>query len=85
MTKVDELIIKFDRQINQERKSLNLNKEECPSYWHKLVFLKTLNLDLDDWRNIRKNDYYIVRDSLKGIEKTKFILYRVSDYLRSLE
>jgi len=79
--KVDELVKQFDNQIKKEYKTARGNKHNCPSYWHKLIFLKSINLSINDWREIRTGDYYLVRDSLSGIEQSKFIHGRIIDYL----
>ena len=79
---IDKAIIQFDKQIKKEYKNAGGDKQKCPSYWHKLLFLKTMNLDLNDWRKIRVGDYWSIRDSLQGIEQSKFIYNRVIDYLR---
>ena len=79
---VDKVIKEFDKQIKKEYKSANGKKENCISFWGKRIFLKTLNLDINDWRKIRSGNYYITIASLEGIEKSKFIYNRVIDYLR---
>lgn len=79
--KIDEIINQFDKQIKLEYKSAGGDKERCPSYWYKLLFLKTLYLDINDWRKIRVGDYWEIRNSLQGIEQSKFIYKRVTDYL----
>jgi len=40
-----------------------------------------MNLDLNDWRKIRAGDYWSKRDSLRGIEQSRFIYNRILDYL----
>jgi len=79
---IDRSIKIFDKQIKKEYKSAGKDKEKCPSYWHKLLFLKTLDLNINDWRKIRSGDYWLIRDSLRGIEQSKFIYERVCDYLK---
>lgn len=79
--KIDGIIKQFDKQIKSEYKTAGGDKEKCPSYWHKLLFIKTLHLDINDWRKIRVGDYWARRDSLQGIEQSKFIYNRVIDYL----
>jgi hypothetical protein len=78
---IDDIIEEFDEQIKSEYKFAVGDKEKCPSYWHKLLFIKTLYLDTNDWRKIRVGDYWEIIDSLQGIERSKFIYKRVSDYL----
>lgn len=79
--KIDQRIEQFNIQIKQEYKLFNGNKELCPSYWNKILFIKTVNLNINDWNAIRSGDYFVIRDSLQGINQTKFILKRVSNYL----
>lgn len=81
---IDEIIIQFDKQIKKEYKKSEGDKEKCPSYWSKLIFLKTLDLDIDDWNKIRSGDYWVIRDSLRGIEQSKFTHERIIDYLKEL-
>jgi len=80
----DNIIKQFDEQIKKEYKSADGDKKKCPSYWRKLLFLKTLDLNISDWSKIRSGDYWSTRDSLKGIEQSRFIYERVSDYLDQL-
>ena len=78
---VDSIIKQFDKQIKIEYKSAGGDKKKCPSYWDKLIFLKTLNLDINDWRKIRSGDFWLIRDSLQGIKQSQFIHERIVDYL----
>jgi len=79
--KIDQRLKQFDKQIKQEWKLANGKKENCPSYWNKLLFIKTVNLNMNDWNVIRSGDYWEKRDLFHGIEQTKFILNRVKSYL----
>jgi len=78
--RITDIIKQFDRQIQKEYNNYNGKKELCPSYWNKLIFLETLHFNINDWRKIRDNDYYINADFLKGIEKSKFIYQIVKHY-----
>jgi hypothetical protein len=78
---IDQRIRQFNRQIKEEYKLADGKKEYCPSYWNKLLFIKTVNLNINDWNIIRSGDYWDIRDSLHGIDQTKFILKRVKNYL----
>ena len=77
---VDKVLKIFDRQIKQEYKKADGKKENCPSYWNKLLFLKTFDLEFCDWVEIRTDKYWTIRDSLCEIEQTKFILEKVEYY-----
>lgn len=79
--KIDSIVKQFDKQIKKEYKNVGGDKERCPSYWHKLLFLKTMNLDLTDWMKIRTGDYWEKRDLLQGVEQSKFVYKKVTDYL----
>jgi hypothetical protein len=79
--KIDSIVKQFDKQIKKEYKNAGGDKERCPSYWHKLLFLKTMNLDLTDWMKIRTGDYWEKRDLLQGVEQIKFVYKKVTDYL----
>ena len=78
---INDIINKFDEQIKKEYTYANGDKEKCISYWHKQLFLKTLDFDLNDWKKIRSGDYWEKRDSKQGIEQLKFIYERVTQYL----
>ena len=78
---IDKIILQFDKQIQEEYKLNNGVKERCPSYWYKLIFLETINLDINDWRKIRSGDYWKIHDSVEGIQRSKFILRRIRKYL----
>ena len=47
---VDKLVKRFDKQIKDEYLLNDGNKFLCPSYWSKLLFLKTMDLDINDIR-----------------------------------
>ncbi len=76
------LIEQFDKQIKIEYKQAKGKKEECQSYWNKLLFLQAIDLDFNDWRIIASEDYWKIRDSLNGIEQSKFIYNTVANYLK---
>lgn len=78
---IDKIILQFDKQIQEEYKQNEGLKERCPSYWHKLIFLETMNLDINDWRKIRSGNYWQIHDSLQGIERSKFMFRRIKKYL----
>lgn len=78
---IDFAIIQFDKQIKEECRYAEGDVEKCPSYWQKLIFLKSMNMDLSDWRKMRVGDYWSKRDSLRGLERYKFIYSRLIDYL----
>ena len=54
--------------------------------WEKIELTKDLiklskNLTIDDWRIIRKNNYYKIRDNLQGNQQMNFIKARITTYL----
>jgi hypothetical protein len=54
--------------------------------WEKNELTKDLiklskNLTIDDWRIIRKNNYYKIRDNLQGNQQMNFIKARITTYL----
>ena len=51
------IIDRFDKDIKNEIDKTGLKKEYILSYWHKLLFIETLYLDIEDWKKIRKNEY----------------------------
>lgn len=71
----------FDKQIYFELKTNKNKPENCISYWSKKLFIAELSLTLDDWREIRKDDYYEEISLKSGIEKQKYRLYKIKEYL----
>tara|TARA_R110002167_G_C12191682_1_gene605756 strand:- start:59 stop:340 length:282 start_codon:yes stop_codon:yes gene_type:complete len=78
---IDKAVIRFDKQIKKEYIFSKGKKEKCVSYWNKILFLETFYLDINDWRKIRRGNYWDISDSLSGIEKIKFTTERVMNYL----
>jgi len=62
----------FDRQIKKELIEFG-EKNECPSYWAKNIYLQSLNMDISDWKKMRDEEYWMGRDRKQGIERQKFI------------
>ena len=62
---IDILVHKFDEQIKNEYKRCGGQKELCPSYWNKLIFLEYINLDHLDWREIRSGKYWETKQNMK--------------------
>lgn len=75
----NEILKKFDRQIWWQMKAYK-QKEKCPSYWRKMIFIESHDLGIDDWREIRSGNYYDARDSLFDVNRDKFILKRILEY-----
>jgi len=81
MNTIEERVIKiFDQQIKREYKLNNGKKENCISYWNKILFLKSLELDLEDWRNIRGFEYWEEKKRLNGIESIKYTIGKIDKY-----
>jgi len=80
---------KLDNKLITEKEFIvfkqEIVKENCKSYWEKKLFIETLNLTIDDWKEIRVGDYFKIKDSLSGIDQNKFILSRVMKYVLSCE
>jgi hypothetical protein len=77
---IDRIIKRFDKQIEREYEECDENEKKCPSYWHKLLFINTLDFTINDWNKLRDKDYWETNDNLKGIEQSVFILKRVRRY-----
>lgn len=78
---VNKILEVFDRQIKAEYKFAEGDKEKCPSYWAKAIFLKTLHFTINDWKKVREGDYYNVIKPKRGIERSKFVYSRVCSYI----
>lgn len=75
-----KVIETFDKQIYFELKSNKNELEDCVSYWSKKLFIAELSLTLNDWREIRKDDYYEEISLKSGIEKQKYKLEKIKKY-----
>jgi hypothetical protein len=80
---VNRLIFIFDNQIKREYVTHNGNKFQCPSYWHKLIFLESLDMEIMDWRKLRNDEYYKMKDSLTGISKLAFVLEKIQEFKKN--
>ena len=75
----------FDLQIKKEYEEAEGVKEKCISYWGKILFIKTKDFTIDDWRKIRDDEYYDKIKDLTDIERSIFILKNVEDYIKKQE
>jgi hypothetical protein len=78
----DKVIKEFDKQIRIEYKAAKGNKDLCPSYWYKLLFLDTKDLDIFEWREIRTEEYWENKKNLNEIDGIKYTLKCVINYKR---
>jgi hypothetical protein len=58
------------------------NLKRCESYLAKEIFLKSINFNINDWREIRKGDFYNELFLEKGLNKKKYILDKIENYLK---
>lgn len=77
---IDEVIKQFDRQIKKEYLNADGEKELCSSYWKKLLFINSIDLNISDWKKIRDYEYWENMNSLTGIEKDKYKLEKILNY-----
>lgn len=75
----EDVVCAFNRRIRMEQKDYS-DLENRPSYWRKKIFVNSFDLKISDWKGVRRGDYYDKRDSLKGIERDKFIYNRIIEY-----
>jgi len=54
--------------------------KKCPTYWKMSKFSESYNLTVNDWNNIRDEEYWEQRLLLKGMQRDKYILKRITDY-----
>lgn len=74
----------FESQSATERKRYRIPyHQETKSDIDQKLFKHHLSLGLDDWRKIRSGDYYDIVDKKTGIERSKFILQKIEEYLDS--
>lgn len=82
----DDILKKFNYQINKEleKQNENIDIENCISYWHRELFIISYNLTFEDWKAIRDENYWIVKDTLKHfpISSIKFTINEIKKYLK---
>ena len=70
----------FDKQIKIEYRINYGDIQACESYWAKRLFVASKDLSVDDWRELRDEEYWEGHDCRKGILKKMFILDKVNQY-----
>ena len=71
---VKKIINLFNKQIKRELVDFS-SEEECPSYWHKTLFVESLDLSFEDWRKIQTDEYIDGKKS--QYQKLKFLLKHI--------
>jgi len=80
---------RFYSQIMREYKSMTMGKhkvlnlrvlQKCPSYIKFCKFEESFYFTNEDWKKIRDKEYWKYRTLLKGIERDKYVLKRITDY-----
>lgn len=87
----------FESELNKVISSQGLNYKEiikwkndkknlelCESYLSKQIFLKSFNFNIQDWREIRKGDYYNELYLEEGLKKKKYTLDKIEQYNKQL-
>lgn len=69
-------------QIIQWKKDFN-NLKLCESYLAKQIFLKSINFTVEDWKKIRKGDYYNELFLEQGINKKLYKLAKIEEYINN--
>lgn len=77
---IDKIITNFDKQIRREYRKAEGVKEQCESYWGKLLFLETLNIQPHEWKTIRGGDYWKKISVLQYAERMQFMYNAVMQY-----
>jgi hypothetical protein len=55
----------------------------CESYLAKQIFLKSIDFTIDDWKEIRKGDYYNEISLESGLNKKLYKLAKIEEYLNN--
>ena len=69
----------FNKKIDNFNKKYP-KRTDNPHVVERDLFVATYDLTIKDWKIIRNGDYYLIRDTYKGIKQKKFILERVIQY-----
>ena len=86
---LEDINKKFYSQIIREYKSMTIGRhkslnlrvlQKCPSYIKQCKFEESFFFTIEDWNNIRDEEYWQQRLLLEGIEKDRYILKRITDY-----
>lgn len=76
---IEKVNKRFDYQISNSKIKYNLSLNKI----NKKLFNLSLKLDLNDWRKIRKGDFWEKIDKLDGdLKKHIFTLLRINIYLK---
>jgi len=73
-----------DKEIIKWKEDKN-NLELCESYLSKQIFLKSFNFNIQDWREIRKGDYFNELHLENGLNKKKYTLDKIEQYNKQLK
>jgi len=73
---------KNKNKITQWKKEIK-NLKLCESYLAKEIFLKSINFDIEDWKEIRKGDYYNEIFLESGLNKKLYKLAKIEEYLKT--
>lgn len=73
---------KYKSKIIEWKKDIN-NLKLCESYLAKHIFLKSINFTVEDWKEIRKENYYYELFLEQGINKKLYKLAKIEEYLNS--
>ena len=79
-TEYDRILEGFDKQIKREWREAKGIKEDCRTWWSKMLFIEFNKLHVDDWRIIRSGDYWETRDRKIGLDRDKYILSKIKAY-----
>jgi len=76
-----QIISEYKSMTIGKHRALNLNVlQKCPSYIKLCKFEESYFFTINDWDNIRDEEYWEKRRLLKGIQKDRYILKKIIDY-----
>lgn len=76
---LEKIIETFDYQIKRDIKN-GLKKEDSLSYWNKLLFLKTKDYTIREWKEIRDEDYYKQKTKWNGVDSVIYTLTKIKQH-----
>lgn len=82
---VNEILAQFDLQIKNEYKKAKGDKELCPSYWHKQLFVEAMGLEIKDWKIIRSGSYWSLFKGMSEIEQIKLKIEIIKNYKKKYD
>jgi len=79
----DDVIKEFDSIIKKQYPKAKGIAYNCSAYIDKLLFIQSMELTIDDWREIRGDDYWEKTIDFSSIHHKKSLLNKILIYKKN--